>query len=108
MPRIGAMRERVVIQAGAGAADGYGGRTSDWSAVATVWAEVAPIGGRERAQAEQLEGVVTHRVTIRHRTDVTAAHRLLWGSKALNVRAVTNPDQRRRYLDLLCEEGTAT
>ncbi|PKQ06240.1 MAG: head-tail adaptor protein, partial [Alphaproteobacteria bacterium HGW-Alphaproteobacteria-12] len=44
------------------------------------------------------------RVTIRHRTGVTAEMRLLWGARALAISALGDPDGRRRFLVLDCRE----
>ena len=51
---------------------------------------------------------MTHRVTIRHRDAVTAKMRLKFGTRILNIRAVVNPSERNRTLELLCEEGVGT
>lgn len=103
----GPLRERCAIQAESTSDDGMGGQTLSWSTSATVWARVTPIGGREQVQAQQVQDSVTHRVTIRYRPGLNAGMRLLWGSKPLNIRAVTNPDEKKKYLELLTEEGVA-
>ena len=103
--RIGRLRHRVLLQAPAGAADGGGGTVAAWSDVATVWAAIAPLTGRERVQAEQVAARASHRVTIRWRAGVTAAMRLSMGARAFAIRAVLDPDGRRRWLELACEEG---
>jgi len=104
----GALRHRVSLQQSTLTADGGGGATLAWTTVATVWAAIQPLKGRERQRAEQIESPLTHRVTIRHRDGVTAAMRVLFGARVFNIRAVINPDERDRRLDLLCEEGVAT
>ena len=109
--RVGAMRERVRIERESRTPDAGGGAQASWTPLGhapTVWARVEPIAGTELVQAMRLQARVTHRVTMRWRGDVTAAMRLVWGARSLNIRAVTNPDERRRYLELLCEEGAAT
>ncbi|MGD9879023.1 MAG: phage head closure protein [Hyphomicrobiaceae bacterium] len=111
MPRAGSLRERVTIEQEVPVDDGMGGQGKpEWSEIAhvpTVWARVMPIRGSERVQAMQLEAAVSHEVTIRYRTDLTAKHRLLWGSSALNIRAVYH-DEKRRHTTLLCDQGVAT
>ncbi len=109
--RIGRLRERVTVQRAARDADAGGGAVVTWTPLAhapTVWARIEPLSGAEALQAMKLQARVTHRVTLRWRDDVTAAMRLVCGARTLNIRAVTNPDERRRYLELLCEEGVAT
>jgi SPP1 family predicted phage head-tail adaptor len=108
---IGKLRHRITIQEESRAADSGGGYTNTWTNLATdptVWAAIEPLRGREFLQARQLHDAVTHRVTIRHRSDVTAGMRLLRGSRAFNIRSVIDKDERGRWLELMCEEGVAT
>ncbi len=108
---IGKLRHRLKIQAAAPTEDPYGGRSDPWAkpvTVATVWGRIESLRGRERMHAMQLEDRVTHRVRIRYRDDVTAQQRLVIGSRVFNIRAVIDRDGRRRWLELLCEEGVAT
>ena len=79
----------------------------DGDELVEVAGRVQPITTREVLQGMQLESPVTHRVTIRYRTDVTAAMSVLWGSVRLNIRGVRNPDERKRYTELLCDQGVA-
>lgn len=104
---IGKLRHRVILQAEGETADAGGGFIRTWSNVVTVWARVEPLRGGEQIAAMQLEDTVTHRVTMRHRTGVTSKSRLLHRGRALSVRSVTDPEERNRFLVLLCEEGAA-
>ncbi|RMD64396.1 MAG: head-tail adaptor protein [Alphaproteobacteria bacterium] len=105
---VGTLRRRVVIQSAVTAHDGGGGRTLVWRDVATVWGRIAPLGGREPVQAMRLEGRLGHRITIRYRSGITPDMRVRLGTRVLNIRAVIDPDERRRRLVLICEEGVAT
>jgi SPP1 family predicted phage head-tail adaptor len=98
------MDRRVGIQSEAKTADGQGGWTSAWSTDAEVWAYVRPLKGYERMQAMHLKSPTTHKVTIRYRDGVTAAQRLLYGSRVLHINGVVNPDEANRFLELLCVE----
>ena len=109
--RPGSLRERVRLEREVRAADAGGGAQVSWmplSHAPTVWARIEPLAGQELVQAMRLQARITHKVTMRWRGDVTAAMRLIWGTRILNVRTVLNPDERRRYLELYCEEGAAT
>lgn len=105
MPGAGRMRERVIIQTKVFADDGMGGGAASWEDVATVWGQVSPLRGMEALHALQMQAAVSHRVTIRYLAGVTAAMRVLWGERTFNIRSVINSDERRRYLQLMCEEG---
>ena len=105
---IGALRHRLILQEEARDTDAGGGTTLTWSDIATVWGRVEPLAGAERLQAMQLESRVSHRVTIRNRTGVSAGMRLVHNGRALNIRTVIDPDARKHWLELMCEEGVAT
>ncbi len=102
------MRERVSIEAEINSDDGMGGSVHDHEVVAEVWAKVMPAKGGEKLFAGQVQDSLTYLVTIRYRDDVTAANRLVWQDKPLNIRAVVNNDMHNRYLTLECVEGVAS
>jgi SPP1 family predicted phage head-tail adaptor len=106
--RAGSLRHRVTLQQPAETPDGGGGFTLAWTDVATVWAAIEPLKGAERLHAQQLQSPVTHRVTMRYRSGVTPTMRLLFEARTLNIRAVIDPQERNRTLELLCEEGVGT
>lgn len=107
-PDPGRLDQRVTLQQATRTADGLGGYVKGWSDVATLWARVEPLAGRERDMAQQVESPRDYRVTIRRRADVTTAHRLLWQGNALNIRFVADEGARALYLALDCERGVAT
>ncbi len=105
------LRQVVEIQSESATGDGGGGQSDPWAnptVVATVRARVEPLHGAERRRAMQLEAALSHRVTIRHRSDVTAKMRLKFDNRIFNIRAVIDVHEQGRFLDLLCEEGVAT
>lgn len=108
----GRLRHRLVLQQRSSQADGGGGQAGGpWAApvtVATVWGSIEPLSGGERLRAMRLEGHLTHRVVIRYRAGVTSDMRIAFGARVFNIRAVVDIDERRRALELLCEEGVAT
>lgn len=113
---VGALRHRLTIQAENPAADGGGGQGADpWTdpvTVAAVWGRVEPFDtpsrSWERLHAMQIQGRISHRITIRHRPGITSGMRVLFEGRAFNIRAVVNPEERDRTLELLCEEGVGT
>lgn len=101
------LKKRITIQQPVEVSDSGGGYTLSWSDLASVWAEVKPVSGREDYRALKLESKVTHKVTIRHRSDVTAGMRISMGGRVFNIRAVMNQDEENEKLLLLAEEGVA-
>ena len=100
------LRHRVTLQRKGRTSDGMGGFVEGWTDVATVYARVEPLKGRERYAAQQVHPELSHRVTIRYRNDVTANDmRVRYGSRYLYIRAAINEDGANRYLRLECVEG---
>ncbi len=109
MPGIGALRERVTIQSLSTTYDSMGAPVATPVTVATVWASVRPqryqSGVESLVQALGREAVqTTHTVTIYWRDDVTELNRLAWKGKVLDIRRVIDPDGKRTWLELMCEE----
>lgn len=112
---IGAMRERITLQREDRVSDGAGGSVPTWYDLATVFARVQPASGREsfasgreRFASQQLQNGITHKVTIRHRDDISGATRILWGTRYLNIRSILNLDERNRYFTIEADEGEGT
>lgn len=103
--QIGKLRHRVMIQQNSPSVDSFGELTESWSALASnVPAKVESLTGRELIQGEQQEGVVTHMVTIRYRSDVTSQMRVVHNSKNFNIESALDPDGMTRRLFLMCKE----
>lgn len=102
---IGWLRRRVTLQTKARVADGGGGAAESWQNIATVWARVQPLLRPERLHAEQVQSHGGFRVTIRYRTDLSTHDRVLLDGEALAIKALRDPDDRRRWLELDCEQG---
>lgn len=84
------LRERVRIEYLASTDDGYGGQTSTWTELATVFAQVEPlyVGQGERSVADQRSAYAGYRVRVRMRGDVDAAMRLVWKTHILTIHSI--------------------
>ncbi len=110
MPRSGAgvYDKRVTIQyLGAASPDQTGSGEPDvsWQALATVYASVEPLTGRELFAAQEHHSEVTSRIRIRKRSDVTASMRVRYGSRYFAIKYVFDPEERGRETVILCAEG---
>lgn len=104
--QLGNLRERITIEQRAEVTGSRGPVGAGWSTLAEVWANVAPTGAREAIRIGQQEPQTDYVVTIHHRSDVTAAMRITWGSRTLQIVAPpTNPDQRNKFTELRCREA---
>lgn len=86
--------------------DGQGGRVTEYVPLqpSRVSAAVEAIRGTERLQAAGLDLEVSHRVLMRWHAQVTAATRITWGARVLEVVGVPAEIGRRDLLECLCAE----
>lgn len=103
----GQLDQRVTIQHRSRVKDGGGGSVETWVPLATVWAEQWPVGGRERAEAHQVQAAATVRFRVRRRADLTTDMRVTWNGRAYNVRHVADAGAREPFMVLDCESGVA-
>lgn len=101
----GDLKERVTLQSRAAGVDSHGHPSTSWSDVATVWADVQPIRGREYFAAGQTQAPVDVRVRIRYRSGVTPAMRVLWRSVPHDIVSVIDMGAQRVALELMCMTG---
>lgn len=103
----GKLDKRISIRAQSTARDSLNQLVGTWTEITNgaVWAAVQPIRNSEAMQAMANQMETTHRVTIRYRTDVTAAHRVYYGTRQFAIEGIRNPDERGEYLELTCVEG---
>lgn len=107
----GQLRHRVQFQEETQVPDGGGGYQLGWTTQFTKWGGFRPERGRERLEADRLESAVAGVLTVRSSGDtrgVDAKWRLVIGGVPYNIRAIINPDQRGKYLELTVERGPAT
>ena len=109
--RAGELRHRITLQQAMETRNSFGEVTRTWSDVATVWASVQALSGREYLEAKQLRKAVTTRIVIRWRDDVTPAMRARWSDPAgtthiYDIESVIPDATSRRTLTLMCVEVT--
>jgi len=110
--RIGPLRHRVTLQQRSTTLDSYGQESGALSNIApdpVVWADVRPTTGADGAErflagAEQVQATLTHRVTMRYRTDLTVEMVIIWDGNTLDIESIQDPSGKRQYLVLMCRE----
>ncbi len=101
---VSRMDKRVAIQSASQVSDGQGGYSDVWATLATVWANIEPTKGWERMQAQQLQSPVTHKVKMRYYSGLTTKHRLLYGTRVLDIKEVINEGEANSFHTLQCVE----
>ena len=110
MPAVnaGELRSRVTIETPSVTVDEIGGRVQAWTPVATVWAAVEPMSAGEQWRRLQIDASANWKITIRWMAGVSPKQRVRYGARVFEIKGVTDPDQRRRFVELACEETHAT
>lgn len=104
--KAGKLRHRVTLQRAVTTADGHGDQVRTYSDLATVWADVEAIGGREFLSAQHVQADVTSRITLRARPGLTLtpADRIVWGTRTFDIRHVIDMQGRSREWQVLATE----
>lgn len=109
-PHIGHLRARAEFYRRNETRDDYGNVSSGWTATPflRVWAGLEMERGRERIEAGRLESAVSGVLTVRFSTEtraITAADKVRIGGEDYAIRTITDPDRRRRFLEMVVERG---
>jgi len=106
---VSRMRDQVTVQSPVRTQDSYGQAViTGWTDVATVWANVEPIAGRETFYGGAVRADVTHGVLMRYYAGLLPSWRLAWSNlgttKYLNVESALDVESRGREHALQCKE----
>jgi SPP1 family predicted phage head-tail adaptor len=102
---IARLCHRVILQRRSEVADLGGGVNLSWTDIAELWAGIMPLTGSETVRAMRVQPIQNFLIRLRYRDDITAADRLLFGQRVLNIRSVRNVNERGQWLECRCEEG---
>ena len=104
----GSLDQRVTFKREVRTPDGMGGATVEWQDIATLWAMVRPMTGRERERTNRVDAEMMYVIKIRNREDLTEKDIAEWRGRTLNLRAVKYAGPREMYLEIDAELGVAT
>ena len=99
----GELDRRLTLEHPVETADGAGGVTRTYAAVATLWAKLEPMSARNAMIADAPGATITHRITVRMRDGITTRHRFTDGSRTYRVVTIRD-DGSRRFLMIGAEE----
>ena len=108
--KIGQMDQRITLQRATETDNVLGGSDVTWGDLAsnpTVWAHVRPLGGREAMIADGVSAEQKHLFTLRNRSDITEADRIVWLGAPFNIRRIEREGTRAKYLSIEAERGVA-
>ena len=92
----GKLRHYVELQRVTVTSDSHGDQVKEWATIATAWASIEQLSGREFLQASQAMSDVNVRIRIRGRTDVTLTpkDRVLYAGREHDIVGVRNVGRR--------------
>lgn len=90
--RAGLLNRRLAIQSRSTAQDAAGQPLNTWTTIATVWAAIEPLSGREREAAQSIHPDISHQITIRYAAawadpKTMAKYRGVYKSRVFNFHA---------------------
>ena len=112
--RAGALNRRITLQSRSVSQDASGGQINTWADVATIWASIEPLSGRELMAAQAVQSAVSHQITIRYQTQfadpkVMAAMRAILIKDSItryfNIHASRDEGELRHNIIMDAEEG---
>lgn len=101
---IGRLRHRITLMRQVNEINDYGATITEWKSVATVWAEVKPLSGREYFSAQQVQSEVTTQIWLRYLDGIMPTMRVKFGKRTLEIVSVLNTQERNVSLQLMCKE----
>jgi SPP1 family predicted phage head-tail adaptor len=102
--RSGYLSTKVTMQQPVISQDELGQPVNKWVDVATVWANLSDISGREFIASAALQNTVQTKITIRYRAGIVPTMRVVHQASIYNIEAVLGQD--KTSLLLMCSRGT--
>lgn len=108
--QAGHLRFVVQLQQRSTATDTHGQQVTTWTNLFSGRANIEPLTSRELLSAQAIQNELSHRITMRYRTEfanpITAAGlRIVYKGRYFSISGVQNIDERNRTVELLATEG---
>lgn len=102
----GKLRHRITHQTLSETTDPRSGqRLQSWTDVASYWAEVRPLSGRELVNAQQIRTDVSHSITLRADVgSIMTKDRFVFGSRHFNLVQVIDLEERGIEVAIMATE----
>ncbi|MED0676983.1 phage head closure protein [Aneurinibacillus thermoaerophilus] len=101
---IARLNRRIRLQRRESAKDDEGIVTEGWADVATVWAAIEPLRGREYFAAATVNAENTVRIRMRYRRGITPDMRVLYDGRVFEIQSVIDVNEMHREIHLMTQE----
>lgn len=101
------LRYPITIESPSTTQDSFGQPTNTWNTVASTWASIKAVTSKEvYALGAGFTAQVSHKVTVRYNAAlcIEAGFRILYRNRIFQVQTVSDPDEQRVELNLMCLE----
>jgi len=102
--KAGKLNRKVTIEVQVKKTSADGGEASSWGPVATVWAALEPLRGREYHEAGGSQSEVDIRIRIRHRKGIKPAMRVVCKNRVFDIQSVIDIRDQHREIHMMCKE----
>lgn len=103
--RAGWLRHRVVVQEKNVTRNDYGEEIVAWTNVATLWASVEPVRGREYRAADSEQADISVKIRARYYAGILPTMRAIWNGHIYDIEQVVRPLEINREVILMCREN---
>jgi len=100
----GQLDRRVQLQGRVTTRGNDGSVTRTYLTLATVWASIRPVRGREYWAAQQVNAEITHEVMVRYQARFRPTARIQYHNRIFDVLAAISPDEGHDAMVLMCKE----
>ena len=97
---IGELNKRITIKQFTTIVNENGFNEDTWANIATVWAKVTNLSGREYFAAAAVQAENTVKFTIRYMGNITTDMRILFQDKIYNITFIDNIKYGNRYIEI--------
>lgn len=101
--QVGRMRYRIEIQDYKSTQDADRFETREWMTVHTVWADIAPVSGKEYMASNRETAEITNKIYIRFRSGIKSTMRIKHGDRIFEIESVLG-DKRSGMLTIMARE----
>ena len=106
----GMLTRRIKIQRPSTIKDSVGAPCRSWLDVATVWADIQPLSGKEAVIANRISAELSHQIIVRYQSlfdnpQQVVQMRVLYKARIFNIHSALNEDEKRTQIILLASEG---
>ena len=108
---VGKLRNKITIQNTDLSGDTFGGYSTARSTYITAFAQIKPKSARQifsDTTGERIQNPQEFEFTLRYRSGITTAMRILFGSRTFNIKSIENDNEYDKFIKIIATENVGT